>query len=149
LLSSPQRRKREIRGGEEFRRFYEQANVETRQNGKYPTTTNKLVSLFLPAYMGLPGWTDAYGNDIVEYPDEEQWAWMQRHGHDERIGSKDKLLRDRQQLLESGLDDLYAEETTYFDCILCGGFFHNFYSKLRYTTFAAPMTLTCIPFVKL
>jgi hypothetical protein len=97
-------------GGEEFRRFYEQANVDTRQNGKYPTTTNKLVSLFLPAYMGLPGWTDEYGNDIVEYPDEEQWAWMQRHGHDERIGSKDKLLRDRQQYLESGLDDLYAEE---------------------------------------
>jgi len=97
-------------GGAEFQKFYEQANVETRQNGKYPTTTNKLVALFLPAYMGLPGWTDAYGNDIVEYPDDEQWEWMQRHGHDERIGSKEKLLRDRQQLLEAGLDDLYAEE---------------------------------------
>ena len=97
-------------GGAEFERFYEQANVETRQNGKYPTTTNKLVSLFLPAYMGLPGWTDAYGNDIVEYPDEEQWEWMRKHGHDERIGSKAKLLRDRQQFIEAGLDDLYAEE---------------------------------------
>ena len=97
-------------GGAEFERFYDQANVETRQNGKYPTTTNKLMALFLPAYMGLPGWTDAYGNDIVEYPDDEQWEWMQKHGHDERIGSKEKLLRDRQQLLEAGLDDLYAEE---------------------------------------
>ncbi len=71
---------------------------------------NKLVSLFLPAYMGLPGWTDAYGNDIVDTPDDEQWDWMQQHGHDERIGSKEKLMRDRQQLLEAGLDDLYAEE---------------------------------------
>jgi hypothetical protein len=60
--------------------------------------------------MGLPGWTDAYGNDIVEYPDEEQWEWMRKHGHDERIGSKEKLLRDRQQYIEAGLDDLYAEE---------------------------------------
>jgi hypothetical protein len=97
-------------GGAEFQKFYEQANIETRQNGKYPTTTNKLVSLFLPAYMGLPGWTDAYGNDIVDLPDEEQWEFMQQHGHDERIGSKEKLLRDRQQLLDAGLDDLYAEE---------------------------------------
>ena len=97
-------------GGEEFRRFYEQANLDTRQNGKYPTTTNKLIALFLPAYMGLPGWTDAYGNDIVEQPDDEQWEWMQKHGHDERIGSREKLTRDRQQLLEAGLDDLYAEE---------------------------------------
>lgn len=97
-------------GGAEFQKFYEQANIETRQNGKYPTTTNKLISLFIPAYMGLPGWTDAYGNDIVDYPDEEQWEWMQRHGHDERIGAKEKLMRDRQQLLDAGLDDLYAEE---------------------------------------
>jgi hypothetical protein len=97
-------------GGAEFQKFYEQANIETRQNGKYPTTTNKLVSLFLPAYMGLPGWTDAYGNDIVEYPDDEQWEYMQANGHDERIGAKEKLLRDRQQLLDAGLDDLYAEE---------------------------------------
>jgi len=97
-------------GGAEFRKFFDQANFETRQEGKYPTTTNKLVNLFLPAYMGLPGWADAYGNDIVDFPDEEQWDWMQRTGHDERIGAKDKLLRDRQQLLDAGLDDLYAEE---------------------------------------
>jgi hypothetical protein len=97
-------------GGAEFQKFYEQANIETRQDGKYPTTTNKLISLFLPAYMGLPGWTDAYGNDIVDTPDDEQWEWMQRHGHDERIGAKEKLMRDRQQLLDAGLDDLYAEE---------------------------------------
>jgi hypothetical protein len=97
-------------GGAEFQKFYNQANIETRQNGKYPTTTNKLVSLFLPAYMGLPGWTDEYGNDIVDHPDDEQWEWMQDTGHDERIGAKDKLIRDRQQLLEAGLDDLYAEE---------------------------------------
>jgi hypothetical protein len=90
-------------GGAEFQKFYEQADLETRQNGKYPTTTNKLISLFIPAYMGLPGWTDAYGNDIVDHPDE-------RHGHDERIGAKEKLMRDRQQLLDAGLDDLYAEE---------------------------------------
>lgn len=97
-------------GGAEFQRFYTQADIETRQNGKYPTTTNKLVNLFLPAYMGLPGWTDAYGNDIVDTPDDEQWEWMQRNGHDERIGAKEKLMRDRQQLLDAGLDDLYAEE---------------------------------------
>ena len=97
-------------GGAEFQRFYTQADVDTRQNGKYPTTTNKLVNLFLPAYMGLPGWTDAYGNDIVDAPDDEQWEWMQRNGHDERIGAKEKLMRDRQQLLDAGLDDLYAEE---------------------------------------
>jgi hypothetical protein len=97
-------------GGAEFQRFYAQADIETRQNGKYPTTTNKLVNLFLPAYMGLPGWTDAYGNDIVDTPDDEQWEWMQRNGHDERIGAKEKLMRDRQQLLDAGLDDLYAEE---------------------------------------
>ena len=97
-------------GGAEFQRFYTQADVETRQNGKYPTTTNKLVNLFLPAYMGLPGWTDAYGNDIVDTPDDEQWEWMQKNGHDERIGAKEKLMRDRQQLLDAGLDDLYAEE---------------------------------------
>jgi len=97
-------------GGAEFQKFYEQADLETRQNGKYPTTTNKLISLFIPAYMGLPGWTDAYGNDIVDHPDDEQWDWMQRHGHDERIGAKEKLMRDRQQLLDAGLDDLYAEE---------------------------------------
>jgi len=97
-------------GGAEFQRFYSQADIDTRQNGKYPTTTNKLVNLFLPAYMGLPGWTDAYGNDIVDTPDDEQWEWMQRNGHDERIGAKEKLMRDRQQLLDAGLDDLYAEE---------------------------------------
>lgn len=97
-------------GGAEFQRFYSQADLDTRQNGKYPTTTNKLVNLFLPAYMGLPGWTDAYGNDIVDTPDDEQWEWMQRNGHDERIGAKEKLMRDRQQLLDAGLDDLYAEE---------------------------------------
>jgi hypothetical protein len=97
-------------GGAEFQKFFEQANLDTRQNGKYPTTTNKLVNLFLPAYMGLPGWTDAYGNDISDYPDDEQWDFMQQNGHDERVGAKDKLLRDRQQLLDAGLDDLYAEE---------------------------------------
>jgi hypothetical protein len=97
-------------GGAEFQRFYSQGDIETRQNGKYPTTTNKLVNLFIPAYVGLPGWTDAYGNDIVDTPDDEQWEWMQRNGHDERIGAKEKLMRDRQQLLDAGLDDLYAEE---------------------------------------
>jgi len=97
-------------GGAEFQKFYSQADIETRQNGKYPTTTNKLISLFLPAYMGLPGWTDEYGNDIVDMPDEEQWQWMLQNGHDERIGAKEKLIRDRQQLLDAGLDDLYAEE---------------------------------------
>jgi hypothetical protein len=35
---------------------------------------------------------------------------QKRYGHKERIGSKDKLLRDRQQIQESGDDSLYAEE---------------------------------------
>lgn len=99
------------KGGSPFKALFEGADISTMQNGKYPTTNNKLRNLFLAAYEGYPGWVDEYGNDIIEYPDDEQWAWMQRrYGHKERIGSKAKLLRDRQQIQESGNDDLYAEE---------------------------------------
>jgi hypothetical protein len=99
------------RGGEAFKNLFESSDISTLQNGKYRTTNNKLRNLFLPAYEGYPGWVDEYGNDIVEYPDDEQWEWMQwRYRHKERIGSKAKLLRDRQQALEAGNDALYAEE---------------------------------------
>jgi hypothetical protein len=98
------------KGGLEFQKLFLQADVSTRGDGKYPHTTNQLISLFIDTAEGYPGWIDKYGNDIVDYPDDEQWQDMQENGHTERIGSRDYLVRYRQQLLESGDDEAYAEQ---------------------------------------
>lgn len=105
-------------GGKEFRKLFEDSDVETMKNGKYTHTKSHLLSLFIPAYDGWPGWIGPYGESIIEYPDDEQWAHMLAENPDaERIGSKAYLEREIQQVLEDGDDEaasLLRREAPFF-----------------------------------
>jgi len=93
-------------GGKEFRQLFEDSDVKTMKDGKYPTTKSKLMNLFIEAFDGWPGWVGPYGESIIEYPDDEQWAHMEATNPEaERIGAKAMLERDVNQALEENDQD--------------------------------------------
>lgn len=98
-------------GGKEFKRLWDNSDITTKKDGRYPTTFSKLMQLFIPAYDGLPGWVGPYGESIIEYPDDEQWEHMMRENPKdaERIGAKEYLEREANQCLEAGDESAYWE----------------------------------------
>jgi len=91
-------------GGKEFKKLWDNSDITTKKEGKYPTTFSKLMTLFIPAYDGLPGWVGPYGESIIEHPDDEQWEWMLKDNPKdaERIGAREFLEREANQCLETG-----------------------------------------------
>lgn len=85
------------KGGKNYKKFFFDADLATTEGGLYPTTSNKLRNFFLPSYIGQPGYVGPDGEDIIEYPTDEQWKSMKANGLDERIGAKAKLERDAEQ----------------------------------------------------
>jgi len=90
-------------GGKEFRKLFEDSDVKTMKDGKFPQTLSKLRSLFRDSAHGWPGFVGPYGEDIIDYPDDEQWEHMLAQNPDaERIGSDAYLTREVQQKVEAG-----------------------------------------------
>ena len=98
-------------GGKEFKKLWDNSDLATKKDGKYPTTFSKLQQLFIPAYDGLPGWIGPYGESIIDYPDDEQWEYMQKENprDSERIGAREFLEREAAQCLETGDESAYWE----------------------------------------
>ena len=98
-------------GGKEFKRLWDNSDIATKKDGKFPTTFSKLMALFIPAYDGLPGWIGPYGESIIDAPDEEQWEYMQSENPKdaERIGAKEYLEREAAQCLDAGDESAYWE----------------------------------------
>jgi hypothetical protein len=97
------------KGGKNYKKFFMDADLATTEGGLYATTSNKLRNLFLPSYIGQPGYIDEDGEDIIEYPTDEQWAFMQKNGLDVRIGAKRKLELDAEQKKKQR-ESLWMEE---------------------------------------
>ncbi len=98
-------------GGKEFKKLWDNSDITTKKEGKYPTTFSKLMTLFIPAYDGLPGWVGPYGESIIEHPDDEQWGWMLKDNPKdaERIGAREFLEREANQCLETGDESAFWE----------------------------------------
>jgi len=97
------------KGGKNYKKFFFDADLATTEGGLYHTTSNKLRNLFLPSFIGQPGYIDEDGEDIIEYPTDEQWAYMQKNGLDIRIGAKRKLEMDAEQKKKQR-ESLWMEE---------------------------------------
>lgn len=60
-------------GGAEYKIIWDNAN-KLKKNGR--VTVNRLKTYFNPAYEGLEGFIDKYGNSVVDPPDEETYKWL-------------------------------------------------------------------------
>jgi hypothetical protein len=106
------------KGGKNYKKFFFDADLATTEEGKYLYTSNKLRNLFLPSYIGQPGFIGPYGEDIIDDPTDEQWEHMQanhRHLEDSegiplvRMGAKRKLELDAEQKKKQR-ESLWMEE---------------------------------------
>jgi len=102
------------KGGGNYKILFDDADISTKEDGLYPTTTNKLRNLFFPAYIGQPGFVGPYGEDVVEMPDAEQEChmremWPKDGPPFEVIGAKAFLERNAEQKRKKR-EDLYWEE---------------------------------------
>lgn len=60
-------------GGAEYKIIWDNAK-KLKKNGR--VSVNRLVTYFNPAYEGLEGFIDKYGNSVVDAPDEETFEWL-------------------------------------------------------------------------
>lgn len=76
-------------GGAQFKALYDGSEIEKMEYGKTPTG---MWAYFVPAYDGLEGCIDEYGNSIIEDPIEPTFD---NYGKQITHGSKTLLTRDR------------------------------------------------------
>jgi len=90
-------------GGRAFKHQCEMSNFFQRTpNGQ---TRSGLATLFIPAYEGLQGFIDKYGQSVIDTPTKEQAEFIGRN-----IGAKQYLLNRRKGYLDAGDFDGLAEE---------------------------------------
>lgn len=98
-VNSPQK------GGANFKKIWEDSNYFNKDdNGR---TKSGMYKLFVPAYKGLEGFIDVYGNSVIEDPEKGKEP-LDKQGAKILIGSKTYLLNERKAL--EGDPELLAEE---------------------------------------
>ena len=94
-------------GGDQFKNLFEASDVEERnENGM---TKTGLYSYFVPAYDGLEGFIDQYGQSIIEKPKSKI---LDFEGYQIEEGSKDYLKKTREGL-KSDLRRLHEHKRQY------------------------------------
>jgi len=83
------------RGGMQYKRLFEMSNFYQR-NSKTGQTQSMLFGLLFPAYDGLEGFVDKFGNTIIDVPTEEQ----KNNGFDRGYGAKEHILSTSDFLLK-------------------------------------------------
>jgi len=87
------------KGGANFFRLCQQSHWENRNS--VGQTQSGLFNLFIPAYDGLEGYIDIFGNSIIEDPsDSEIWKW--KHP----VRDKDGKLQGAKRFLEERLEEI-------------------------------------------
>ena len=90
-------------GGRAFKHQCEMSNYFDRTpNGQ---TRSGLITLFIPAYEGLQGFIDRYGNSVIDKPTKEQALDIGRN-----IGAKEYLLNRRKGYIDAGDYEGLSEE---------------------------------------
>lgn len=90
-------------GGKAFKKQCMASNYFVRtQNGQ---TVSGLITLFIPAYEGLEGFVDQYGESVIDTPTKEQAAFI-----NSKIGAKEHLLNNRKGFVDIGDFDGLNEE---------------------------------------
>lgn len=105
-------------GGAEYKIIWENAK-KLKKNGR--VTVNRLVTYFSPAYEGLEGFIDKYGDSVIDSPDEETYEWLvnkwiryddntgdlvsEISEDDIRLGAKEYLLTTREGLIGDLLEE--------------------------------------------
>ena len=98
-------------GGAAFRAVWDQANQYEYPLNKLP---QQLVKFFKPAYDGLAGFIDQYGESVIEVPDEETLAYLiqknQEVTNDEEKVPDEFLAMGAKAYLEYRLSQLIDED---------------------------------------
>lgn len=90
-------------GGRLFKHQCEMSNYFMRTpNGQ---TRSGLVTLFIPAYEGLQGFVDKYGNSVIDTPTKEQAIDIGK-----KVGAKEYLLNRRKGYIDAGDYEGLSEE---------------------------------------
>jgi len=90
-------------GGKAFKHQCEMSDYFQRTpNGQ---SRSGLINLFIPAYEGLQGFIDRYGNSIIDTPTKEQAEFIGR-----KIGAKEYLLNRRKGYIDAGDYEGLSEE---------------------------------------
>lgn len=91
-------------GGKTFKTQCELSDYFTRTpNGQ---TISGLTTLFIPAYDGLEGFIDRYGDSVVDTPTKEQAIFI-----NSKVGAREHLLNNRKGFIDSGNFEALSEET--------------------------------------
>lgn len=106
-------------GGKRMRELCDQSDYFVRsKNGE---TMSSLCVLFFPAYDGLSGFVDEFGNSVIDTPNAEQSKYINK-----KVGAKEYLENKLSAYLKKGDEDslrAYREQkrlypTQYSDCFL-------------------------------
>jgi len=90
-------------GGRQFKTQCDMSNYFVRTpNGQ---TVSGLYTLFIPAYDGLEGFIDRYGNSVIDTPTKEQSQFI-----NSKIGAKEHLLNNRKGFIDAGNYEGLSEE---------------------------------------
>ena len=101
-------------GGRMFKHQCEMSNYYVRTpNGQ---TRSGLATLFIPAFDGLQGFIDKYGDSVIDTPTKEQSQFINK-----RIGAREYLLNRRKGYLDAGDYEGFSEEvrlypTSFTEC---------------------------------
>jgi len=105
-------------GGRNFHRICKASMYEKRN--KNNQTISGLYNLFLPAYDGLEGFIDEFGESVIENPTPEQMKFLKTKTpalapiYKMGIGAKLYLENKRAMLIEAGDIEAYNEEVRQF-----------------------------------
>lgn len=90
-------------GGKAFKHQCQMSDYFVRNpNGQ---TRSGLLTLFIPAYEGLQGFIDEYGNSVIDTPTPEQSKYIKK-----KIGAKEFLLNSRKGYIDSGDNEGLSEQ---------------------------------------
>jgi hypothetical protein len=97
----------EGKGGRNFKDLCDASQFHDQYDSDVGKTKTWMATLFIPAYDGLEGFVDQYGQSIIESPTDEQYEYMLSQAKDggigmQRIGAKEYLEGLDKQYVESG-----------------------------------------------
>jgi len=118
------------KGGANFFRLCSNSHFEKRN--KIGQTQSGLFNMFIPAYDGLEGFIDKYGNSIVDDPDEEdiaRWPNPIRDSNGVLIGAKryldetleEILLREDEKSIQEYEEEVRLHPRSFKECFITAG----------------------------
>lgn len=118
------------KGGDAFFRLCDSSHYERRN--KLGQTQSGLFNLFIPAYDGLEGFIDIFGNSIIDDPDEKGlWRWPMpiRDADGNLIGARryleeilDEILnRDDEESIKEYEEEIRLHPTSFSQCFITAG----------------------------